>query len=199
VRGVVGDHAERAAFNADKCRDHPDAELRSKLENGVGVGQAVDGGAHVVDAETVLRDHVAQERLVGRAPIALRALEVGEVLLGGGDGFDLVGHRDVDDAVGHLHRHGADLGGFVHAEPAAFDHGRPAHPDVRVGGGDDDVAAAEDGSVAGEAVARVDGDERYQSAQVGEEVEGEAVEAGYASAVGVAGPAATAFGEEDDR
>ena len=66
-------------------------------------------------------------------------------------------------------------------------------------GGDDDVAAAEDRGVAGEAVAGVDADERDQAGQLGEPEEGEAVEAGRPGAVGVAGPAAAAFGEEHDR
>ena len=48
----------------------------------------------------------------------------------------------------------ADLVGREHAEPAALDHRRAAHADVRVLGGDDDVAGAEQRGVAGEAAAR---------------------------------------------
>ena len=42
-------------------------------------------------------------------------------------------------------------------------------------------------------------DERDEPRQPAEEVEGEAVEPGHADAVGVAGPAAAALGEEHDR
>ena len=53
--------------------------------------------------------------------------------------------------------------------------------------------------VAGEAVARRDPDERHKSAEPGEVVEGEAVEAGDADPVGVTRAPTPAFGEEDDR
>ncbi len=66
-------------------------------------------------------------------------------------------------------------------------------------GGDDHVAAAEDGGVAGEAVPGVDADERDEAGELGEVEEGEAVEARRPGAVGVARPAAAALGEEHDR
>ena len=126
-------------------------------------------------------------------------MEVREVLLGNRDGFGFVGDRDVDDAVRHLHRHGPDLVGMEHAETAAFDHRGTAHADARVRGRDHDVAAAEQRGVAGEAATRVDPDERHEAAQRAEQVERHAVEPGEPGAVGVAGPAAAALGEEDDR
>src|SRR5207248_691738 len=121
------------------------------------------------------------------------ALEVRQVLLGGGDRLRLVGHRNVHDAVDGLHGHGADLVGLVNAEAAALDHRRATHANVRVGGGDDDVAAAEDGGVAGEAVPGVHADERHEPAQATKEGERHAIETGHAGAVRVAGPPASAL------
>ena len=128
-----------------------------------------------------------------------RTLEVRQVLLGDAHGRRLVGHHDVDDAIGTLHVDRPDLGRFVHAEPAALDHRRTAHADVGVLGRDHDVATTEDRGVAGEAVSGVHTDERHLPRQLGEQHEREAVETGDAGAVGVAGPPTAAFGEEHDR
>ena len=98
-----------------------------------------------------------------------------------------------------LHVDRADLGGPEHTEPAALDHRRAAHPDVRVLGGDHDVAASEDRGVAGEAVAGVDADERDRARQLGEPPERQAVEPAHADAIGVTGPTTATFGEEHDR
>ena len=111
----------------------PDAEPAAQLEHRARVGQRVDDGAHVVDPQPVLGHDVAQ-RGAGRrtSQSSIAALEVRQVLLGHGDRLGLVGHGDVDDAVGDLHVDRADLLGRVHAEPAALDHRRAAHADVRV-------------------------------------------------------------------
>ena len=100
---------------------------------------------------------------------------------------------------GPLHLDRADRRRLEHAEPAALDHRRAAHADVRVLGGDHHVAAAEDRRVAGEAVAGVDADERHGPRQLGEPEERQAVEPADTDAVGVAGAAAAALGEEHDR
>ena len=127
------------------------------------------------------------------------ALEVGEILLGDGDGLRLVLDRDVDHAVGHLHAHRADFLGREHAEIAALDHRRAAHADRRVLRRDHHVAAAEQRGIAGEAAAGVDADQRRHAAKPAEDVEGHGVEAGHRLHVDVARPAAAAFGEEDQR
>ena len=57
------------------------------------------------------------------------------------------------------------------SEAAALDHRRAAHPDARVLGGDDDVAAAQQRGVAGEAEARGDADQRHEPAEPGEVAE----------------------------
>ena len=76
----------------------------------------------------------------------------------------------------------------MHAEPAAFDHRRPAHADAGVLGRDDDVAAPEQRRVAGEAVPGRDPDERDQPGQPPEEVERAAVQPGHDRPVDIARP-----------
>ena len=110
----------------------PRPKPRRSSSTRAGVGERLDHLAHVVDAQPVLRDDVAQAALVGALPRRQRALEVRQVLLGRGDGLGLVLDGDVDDAVRHLHVHRADLLGPEHAEAAALDHRRAAHADVRV-------------------------------------------------------------------
>src|SRR5690606_38050635 len=105
---------------------------------------------------------------------------------------------DVDDAVGRLDLDRADVLGRVDAEAPALDHRRAAHADVGVAGGDDDVAAAGDGGVAGEAPAGGDADPGHQAAQPPPQVEGHGVEARHAGGVGVARAPAPALGEEHD-
>jgi hypothetical protein len=110
----------------------------------------------------------------------------------------LVGDDQVDDAVRRLHRrHRADRVGRDLAEAAAGDHRRPAHPQRGVLGGDDQVGAAGDHRVAGEAAAVDDGDPRHQPREPGPEREGADLEGGDDRVVGVAGTAAAALGEED--
>ena len=106
-------------------------------------------------------------RWSGASHVSIAPLEVRQVLLRDGDRLGLVGDRDVDDAVEALHAHRADVGRREHAEAAALDHRRATHADVRVVGGDHDVAAAEDRRVAGEAVAGVDADDRDEPAELG--------------------------------
>ena len=142
---------------------------------------------------------MAQRALIVRLPRRDGIGEVGQVTPGDRDGFGFVGHRDVDHTVRHLYVHRADIGGFVHTQPTAFDHGRTAHADVGVRGRDDDVAAAEYRGVAGKALARRDSDERNQTAQAGKEMERHGVEPGYPGRVGVAGPPPAPFGEEHHR
>ncbi len=72
--------------------------------------------------------------------------------------------------LGTWYGHRADLLGPVDAETAALDHGRAAHADVRVLGGDDHVAAAEQRGVAGEAAPGGDAHQRHEAAQPAEEV-----------------------------
>ena len=97
------------ALDAHQGRDHADAELAAQLQHGAFVGQRVDHGAHVIDAQAVLRDRRGAEPLVGAAPFADRALEVGQVLLGDAHRLRLVLDQHVDDAVRHLHARRPDF------------------------------------------------------------------------------------------
>jgi hypothetical protein len=137
--------------------------------------------------------------LIGTRPVVAPAAEVRQVSPCDVDRSALVGNGHVDDAVLDLDLDGPDVVGPDHAQPATFDHGRSAHPDVGCLGRDDHVATAEEGGVAGEAPTRGDADQRDQSAQAGEEVEGHRVETRDAGAVRVAGPTAAALGEEHER
>ncbi|MGY4467347.1 ribosomal protein L11 [Bradyrhizobium sp. LB9.1b] len=93
----------------------------------------------------------------------------------------------------------ADFGRVIDAEPAALDHGRAAHADRGVLGGDDHVAATEHRGIAGETIARDDSDDRHEAGEPCELHERRTVEAGHAEPVGIAGPAAAAFGVEHQR
>ena len=200
VRRVVGDRRRLGALRRGQRGDHPDAELRPQLEHRAGVGQRLDDLAHVVDAQAVLGDDVAQQR-AGRRTSHSRA--------GPGSTTGTASRprplrpRRRPRCRRRRWAPARDIGptssGCEHAEPAAFDHRRAAHADVRVLGRDDDVAAAEQRGVAGEAAPRVDADQRHQAAQRPHRVERHAVEARDAGAVGVARPPAAAFGEEHHR
>ena len=156
--------------------------------------------SHLVDALALLGDQLAQQRLIGdRAGLRGPAGEVGQVALGERDRLGVVGGAQVDDAVGVLDVDRPDLAGVEHAEAAALDHRGAAHADARVLGRDHDVAAAEQRGVAGEAVAGGDADERHEAAELGEQRERAAVEAGDDRHVDVAGPPAAALGEQHDR
>src|SRR5207245_871982 len=117
--------------------------------------------------------------------------------LGDGNGLRFVLDDDVRHAVGDVHVDRADFFGFHDAEPAALDHRGTAHPDGRVACCDDDITAAEERRVAGEAASGVDADEGHESAQLCEEVEGHDVEAGDTGGVGVPRTSATSFREDD--
>ncbi len=196
---IVGDQAERLALDADEGGDHADAEIAADFQHRALVGEQIDHGADVVDAQAVLRDRPPQQPLVRRLPVRHRALEVRQIFLRRSRRFRLVLDQNVDDAVRRLERHRADFGRMIDAEAAAFDHRRAAHADRGVLRGDDDVAAAEHRGVAGEAIAGDDADHRHQAGELGELHEGRPVEAGHAEPVGIAGTAAAAFGVEHQR
>ena len=141
---------------------------------------------------------MAQSRLLCALPCGGGGCEVGEVTARDGHCFGLVSNREVDHPVGHLHRERTDLVGVVDTEATALDHGRPAHADRASLRCDDNVATAEQRSVAGEAPTRRDAHERNGAGQLGEELEGEAVEPGHTGSVDVARAAAATLGQQHD-
>ena len=130
MRRIVRDHADRPTLDANERRDDAVAETAADLEHRVGVGERVDHFAHVVHAQAILGNRGPQQPLIRARPFLHRSLEVAQVFLRHRHGFDLVLHRDVDDAVRHLHAHRADFLRAEHAEAAAFDHRRPPNADV---------------------------------------------------------------------
>ena len=111
----------------------------------------------------------------------------------------LVPRDQAHHAVAALHVDRPDRLRRIHAEPAALDHRRPAHPDVGVRGRDDHVAHPGQRGVAGEATPGHDRHQRHPAAQSGQHPEGRHVQPGGAADVGVPGPAAAALGEQHHR
>jgi hypothetical protein len=180
-------------------RDHPHAERAPDLEDRPDVGDGLERGMDVVDAEALLRHHRSRRLGVGRHPPVLVAAEVAEVLASDRDGGRLVRHRDVDDPVRDLDVQRTDRLRGEGAEPTPLDHGGAAHADVRSFRCDHHVAAPQDGGVAREAATAGDPDQGDETGQLSEQVERQAVETGDADAIGVPRPATAALGEEDDR
>ena len=118
-----------------------------------------------------------------------------QVVACGGHGLRLVVDQHINDAVGVLLRTGPDLLGSEDAQATALDHRRTSHTDVAVAGGDDEVAAAEQGGIAGKAAARGNADDGNLPRQGGVACEGRDVQAGHHRHIGVAGAAAAAFGK----
>ena len=141
-------------------------EALAQERDRAGVGQRLDRSARRRRRGARAR---ARRRAAapGRAPrqLGAGALEVAEQALGHRGRLGLVGDHDVDDAVGRLHRHRADVVGRDDAEPAALDHRRPAHAERDVLGRHDQVRAAGDHGVAGEAAPGDDGDPRHHARQ----------------------------------
>jgi hypothetical protein len=164
------------------------------------VEQRVDDLAHVVDPLAVGRDQIAQpDRIVVAVVDAGCTTEIRQIFLCCGHGGRLVRDADVDHAVSVLDVDRTDVFRVIDAEAAALDHRRAAHPDARVLGGDHYVAAPEQGSVAGEAIAGRDANQRDDAAEPREQMERPHVEAGYVRPVDVARTPATALGEQHDR
>ena len=82
-----------------------------------------------------------------------RALKVGQIFLRDTDRFSFVLDQDINHTVGTHDGHRPHLFRAEPPKPAAFDHGRSRHPQIGVSGGNDGVAAAEQGCVAGIATA----------------------------------------------
>ena len=125
------------------------------------------------------------------------AAEVGQVSPRRHHGGSLVRDEQIHHSVRHLDRHRPDIVRGDDAEPAALDHGRPAHAQAGLRRRDDHVAGAGQRRVAGEAVAGHHGDQRDQARQRGGQPEGRHVEPAHRGGVGVAGPPAAALGEHD--
>ena len=197
--GVVGDDAHRVAFHADQGRDDADAELLADLEYRSDVGDGAHDLLHVVQPQPVLWHDMAQASLIVGFPFGYGALEVRQVPLRHFHGFLFVLGEQIDYPVRDLERHRSDFLRRVDAKPATFDHGGTAHGDGGALGGDDHVAAGDERRVAGEGPAVDDADQRHEAGELGELGERIGVEGDARSLAIVAGPAAAALAEEDQR
>src|SRR5437660_10565591 len=150
---IVGDQAERLSLDADEGGDHADAKVAADFQHRAFVREKIDDGPDIIDPQAVFRDGPAQQALVRRLPVGLRALKVRQVFWRRRRRFRLVLDQDVDDAVRRLERDWTYFGRMVDAEATAFDHRGAAHADRGIHRRDDDVAAAEHRGVAGEAIA----------------------------------------------
>ena len=103
------------------------------------------------------------------------------------------------DAVRRLDGDRPDRVGLEAAQAAALDHRRTAHPERRGLGGDDQVGAAGEDRVAGEAAPGDDRDPRHDAREPAPEREGAGVERRDDGVVGVAGAPAATLGEEHRR
>src|SRR6516162_750278 len=135
-----------------------------------------------------------QHTLVGTRPVADTPLEIAEILPRDGDAFRLVLDKRIDDAVRRLHLDRPDILGPENAQTASLDHRGPTHSDVRCAVGDDNVATAEQRSVASEAAAGDDSHDWHLAVDRTQSAEGRGFETRRRRPF-VAGPAATAFGK----
>ena len=198
VRRVVRDDSHRPPFDPHKRGHRAEPKPHPQLQHRIRVGQRLDYLADVVHAQAVLRDDSPHHSLVTRFPFRKLPLEVRQVLLRDHHGRGLVLHEQINNATRNLHVHGANVLGGEHAEPAAFDHRRTAHADVRTLGRDDYVATTEERGVSGKAAPGCYPHHRHEPTELGEAREG-CRGAAAATTIGVTGPPATAFREQDHR
>ena len=142
---------------------------------------------------------MSQTALIVGFPVVGRALEIGHVLLGGGDGLCLVFDQDVYNAVRNLERHRPNLFWRVYADAAALNHGGPTHAYCRSFGRDDHVATGEKHRVTCEAASVGYPNQRHEAAELGPVRKGLGVHSDAALAVRISGAAASTFHECDHR
>ena len=199
VAGVVGDDSDRAALDPGQRGNHLGGEARPQERHRALVGERLDDRGDGVCAPLALGDELAQSRLVGLGAGGCGALKVAEQSLRDRGRLGLVGDLDVDDPVGPLDRERADVVGGDGPQPPALDHRRAAHPERGVLGRDDQVGAAGDHRVAGEAAPGDDGDPRHQARELRPECERPRVEGRDDRIVGVPRPPSPTLGEEHRR
>jgi len=199
MHGIVGHDPDGVSLDARKRGDHAAPEAGSQLEHGTCVGDDLGSAVDVVGAPAVLRHDVTQHVLVRGLPVHDGTLKVRERLAGKTHSIGLIGSRDVDDTVLHLHVERTDVVGVDHAESAALDHRRAAHADAGIRRRDDQVGAAEQGRIARKASTRRDPDAGHKARKPSPEREGHHVEPRDHRMIGVARAATTALGKEHNR
>ena len=94
---------------------------------------------------------------------------------------------------------GSDLFRLENAQATPFDHGWPAHADVAVAGGNDDVGTAQQRCIAGKTAPGHDAHHRHGTIEPGKTGKGGDVQPGDFGRVHIARPATATFGKQDDR
>ena len=107
----------------------------------------MDNFPHVVQAQSVLGNRVAQRALVMGLPFLGTTLEIRKVFLSNFDRVFLVRGEDVDHTIGDLKRHRPDFLGCVDSESTTFNHCRTTHRHGRSFGCNDDVTTRNQGRV----------------------------------------------------
>ena len=76
MHGIVRDEADRPPFDTDQRGDHAEAEMAAQFQHRAGIGECLDDGAHVVNAQAILGNDGAQQALIGAYPVANFSLEI---------------------------------------------------------------------------------------------------------------------------
>ena len=164
------------------------------------VGERLDDRRDVVGAPLALGHELAQQRLVGRRrPPASRPGSRRAAASRPRSPRPRRRPRRRRRRSAPAPRSGRPRRASTVAEAAALDHRRAAHPERGVLGRDDQVGAAGDHRVAGEAAPGDDRDPRHDAREPRPERERARVEGRDDRVVGVAGPPAATLGEEDGR
>jgi len=128
VQRVVGQDADRAAFDARQRGVDADAETAAQGQHTAHVKDASDGGACVIDSHAILRHHALQRQRVGRLPLSEAALKERQVMPRRRYRFRFVSDQNINHAIAVLHAAGANLLWREHSQAAALDHGRATMP-----------------------------------------------------------------------
>mmetsp|Transcript_69302 Transcript_69302/g.225813 ORF Transcript_69302/g.225813 Transcript_69302/m.225813 type:complete len:233 (+) Transcript_69302:721-1419(+) len=173
-----------------------------QLKPRVDINQSLDQRPHVVYAQTIFGNHVSQSALVRTTGLLIERqgpLKITQIFFCRCHCRNFVRHEDVDNSVRLLHFCRPNLFGLHDTQAPTFDHGGPSHADVAALGCDDDVTAAQDGSVTCEAAARGQPDEGHEAGEPAERRPEfrDQTRSVHAAEVRVAGPPSTALAEPD--
>ena len=199
VLGIVGDQAERLAFNAHQGGDHAGGKRPAQFQHRTGIGQCLDDPAHVIDAGAFFRNAVPQLPRVRRLPVRHRALEIGQVLFGHGHRLGFIADSHIHYPVGRLHTDRPHLFRRKAPQTTAFDHGRPGHTNGGIFCGDDHIAATQQGGVTGKAATRTDAHQWHLAGQFRHGSKGMAIQPRHADKIRIPRTTAAPFRKQHQR
>ena len=199
MQRVVSQYANGATVDSRECRVNAFAKAGAQFQHAVPVCQTMNGCAAVICTGAVLRHYCAQGSSRRRAPVACLAGKERQIQLGGLYSSSLVVHQHVNHAIAVLHGAGANLLRLEHPQATALYHGRAAHADVAVAGGNDYIAAAQQGRIAGKAAPGHHAHHRHLPIEARKACKGLHMQPCHDGHVHIARPATAAFGKQDDR